>query len=485
MTERGPGDGIKEIFMSEIRKVLVIGGGPGGYVAALRAAQLGADVTLVEKKKLGGTCLNVGCIPTKAILHPAGLLREMQEADKLGLSVSVNGVDWDRVQEYKNGIVEKLTGGVGALLKGAGVKVVYGTASFTAPKTLLIRSEGNEETVTADRIIIATGSEPAVPPIPGLRESRNVIDSTAALSLPQLPKTLLVLGGGVIGVEFACAMQALGVQVEILEALPRITPPLDGEIAGRLASQLKSQGVKVNVSHKVTAVEDTENGVRVKAEAKGEEKIFEAETLLCCVGRRPYTAELAPEAGGIQTERGKILVNEYLETAVPGVYAVGDCVGQIMLAHTASAQGETAAENACGDVPQAYDPAAVPSCVYSIPEAAGAGLTEEQVKEKEIPYHTGKFPLSGNGRALIADGGKGFVKVLVGDEGNRILGVHILGHAATELIAEAALAIGMKATAEDVFGTIHAHPTVSEAVREAFLASENRAIHTANRKKRP
>ncbi len=469
--------------MSEKRKVLVIGGGPGGYVAALRAAQLGAEVTLVEKKKLGGTCLNVGCIPTKAILHPAGLLREVQEADKLGLSVTVNGVDWDKVQAYKNGIVEKLTGGVGALLKGAGVKVIYGTASFIKPKTVLIKSEDKEEITEADRIIIATGSEPAVPPIPGLRESKNVIDSTLALSLPELPKTLLVLGGGVIGVEFACAMQALGVQVEILEALPRITPPLDGEIAGRLGAQLKSQGVKINVSHKVTAVEDTENGVRVTADAGGREKVFEAEKLLCCVGRRPYTTELEPEAGGLKTERGKILVNEFLETAVPGVYAIGDCVGQIMLAHTASAQGETAAENACGSERHAYEPAAVPSCVYSIPEAAGAGLTEEQVKEKGIPYHVGKFPMSGNGRALIADGGKGFVKVLVGDELNEVLGVHILGQAATELIAEAALAIGMEATAEEVFGTIHAHPTVSEAVREAFLASENRAIHTANRRK--
>ena len=227
--------------MSEKRKVLVVGGGPGGYVAALRAAQLGAEVTLVEKKKLGGTCLNVGCIPTKAILHPAGLLREAQEADKLGLSLSIGGVDWDKVQAYKSGIVEKLTGGVAALLKGAGIKVIYGTASFIKPKTLLIRSEGKEEILEADRIIIATGSEPAVPPIPGLRESKNVIDSTAALSLERLPKTLLVLGGGVIGVEFACALQALGVQVEILEALPKITPPLDGDVSRALAKDLKTQ----------------------------------------------------------------------------------------------------------------------------------------------------------------------------------------------------------------------------------------------------
>ena len=468
--------------MSEKRKVLVVGGGPGGYVAALRAAQLGAEVTLVEKKKLGGTCLNVGCIPTKAILHPAGLLREAQEADKLGLSLSIGGVDWDKVQAYKSGIVEKLTGGVAALLKGAGIKVIYGTASFIKPKTLLIRSEGKEEILEADRIIIATGSEPAVPPIPGLRESKNVIDSTAALSLERLPKTLLVLGGGVIGVEFACALQALGVQVEILEALPKITPPLDGDVSRALAKELKTQGVKINLSHKVTAVEDTENGVKVTAEANGETKTFEAELLLCCVGRRPYTAELEPEAGGLKTERGKILVNEKLETAVPGVYAIGDCVGQIMLAHTASAQGETAAENACGES-KVYDPAAVPSCVYSIPEAAGVGLTEEQIKEKGIPYHMGRFSMSANGRALIADGGKGFVKVLIGDELNEVLGVHIIGHAATELIAEAALAIGMEATAEEVIGTIHAHPTVSEAVREAFLASENRAIHMANRRK--
>ena len=470
--------------MGEKRKVLVIGGGPGGYVAALRAAQLGADVTLAEKEKLGGTCLNAGCIPTKAILHPAGLLAEAKEAEAMGLSLQIGAVDWEKVQAYKNGIVEKLTGGVGALLKAAGVKIIYGTASFVRPKTVLIRSDGKEEIGEWDRIIVASGSEPSVPPIPGLRESRKVIDSTAALSLPELPKTLLVLGGGVIGVEFACAMQALGVQVEILEALPRITPPLDAEIAAELAAWLRKQGVKINLSHKVTKVEDTEEGVKVTAEAEGQEKTFTAEKLLCCVGRRPYTAELEPEAGGLKTERGRILVNEYLETAVPGVYAIGDCTGQTMLAHTASAQGEAAAENACGSTLRAYDPAAVPSCVYSIPEAAGAGLTEEQIREKNIPYHVGKFPLSANGRALIADGGKGFVKVLVGDELNEVLGVHIIGHAATELIAEAALAIGMEATAEEVTGTIHAHPTVSEAVREAFLASENRALHIPNKRRR-
>lgn len=468
--------------MGEQRKITVIGGGPGGYVAALRAAQLGAEVILIEKNRLGGTCLNVGCIPTKAILHPAGLLAEAQKAEKMGLKLTLESLDWNGIRTYKNGIVSKLTGGVGALLKNAGVRVISGTASFIKPKTLSVRSEAGEEIMEADRIILASGSEPVVPPIPGLRESRNVIDSTGALELEKLPQSLLVLGGGVIGVEFACAMQAFGVEVTILEALPRITPPLDGEVAAELAKYMKAQKITIRLSHKVTKVEDTEDGVLVTAESDGAEKTFRAEKLLCCVGRRPNTAELNPEAGGIWTERGRIVVNERLETSIPGVYAIGDCTGQIMLAHTASAQGETAAENACGES-RAYRPEAVPSCVYSLPEAAAVGLTEEQITEKGIPYHTGKFPMSANGRALIADGGRGFVKVLIGDELNEVLGVHIIGHAATELIAEAALAIGLEATAEEVYQTIHAHPSVSEALREAFLASENRAIHIPNKRR--
>lgn len=464
--------------------IAVIGGGPGGYVAAIRAAQLGGQVTLIEKESLGGTCLNVGCIPTKALLHSASLIAEAHSSALAGVKLEVVGFDWEAVQAYKNSVVKTLTGGVANLLKAAGVSVIKGKASFVRPKTLEVeKADGTKQIIDADRIIIATGSVPVMPPIPGLRESRFVMDSTAALSLEELPESLLIIGGGVIGVEFACALNAFGVRVTIVEALPRITPPLDGEVAAQLLKNLKKQGIEVYLSHKVMAVEDRDRKAAVTVEYEGKNQVLEADRVLCCVGRRAYTDGLGTETVGIAGERGRITANDKLETSIPGVYAIGDCAGKIMLAHTASAQGECAAEN-CMGADKVYKPEAVPSCVYSFPEVASAGYTEEQLKEKGIAYHVGKFPMAGNGRALIENGGDGFVKVLIGDELEEVLGVHILGPRATDMIAEAALAIEMEATAEEVVNTIHAHPTITEAVREAFLAADNRAIHIPNRKKR-
>ncbi len=464
--------------------VAVIGGGPGGYVAAIRAAQLGAQVTLIEKDSLGGTCLNVGCIPTKALLHSASLITEARNSASAGVKLEAVGFDWRAVQAYKESVVKTLTGGVANLLKAAGVSVINGKAEFIRPKTLRVeKADGSKQIMDADRIIIATGSVPVMPPIPGLKESSYVLDSTAALSLEALPESLLIIGGGVIGVEFACALNAFGVKVTVVEALPRITPPLDGEVAAQLLKFLKKQGIEVYLSHKVTAIEDRDNKAAVTVESEGTPRTLEADRILCCVGRRAYSEGLGTEAAGIAGDRGRITVNEKLETSVPGVYAVGDCLGQIMLAHTASAQGECAAEN-CMGAGKAYQPEAVPSCVYSFPEAAGVGYTEEQLKEKGTTYRVGRFPMAGNGRALIENGGDGFVKVLIGDELDEVLGVHILGARATDMIAEATLAIAMEATAEEFTNTIHAHPTITEAVREAFLAADNRAIHIPNRKKR-
>lgn len=464
--------------------VVVIGGGPGGYVAAIRAAQLGAAVTLIEKEHLGGTCLNVGCIPTKALLHPAELVRSAQEGAAFGIHITIDKICWSETLAYKDSVVRKLTDGVGGLLRGNGVNVIRGTASFLKAKTLEIaKADGSHQILEADKIIIATGSVPVMPPIPGLRESRYVVDSTGALSMNALPASMVIIGGGVIGIEFACALSALGCKVTIVEALPRLAPSLDGEMATHLAKQLAAQGIELLLEHKVVSIADGEQAATVTVEHGGSSKELTAEKVLCAVGRRPYTDGLNAEAAGIRSERGKILVDEYLQTNIPGVYAIGDCLAQIMLAHTASAQGEVAAENAMGET-KPYRPSCVPSCIYSFPEIAGVGLTEEQVKEKNIPYYVGRFPLAANGRSLIANGGEGIIKVLIGKELDEVLGVHILGPCATELIAEAALAISMEATAEEIIETIHAHPTVTEAIREAVLASQNRAIHMPNKTKK-
>jgi len=469
---------------SQKRSVVVIGGGPGGYVAAIRAAQLGAEVTLIEKEHLGGTCLNVGCIPTKALLHPAELVREAQVGAECGINLKLESIDWSQVMAFKDRTVNKLVGGVSGLLRANGVKVIMGTARFIKAKTLQIEmADGSHQLMEADRIIVATGSIPAIPPIPGLKESKFVIDSTGALSLDAIPASMAIIGGGVIGLEMACAFNALGCRVTVVEALPTLASTLDHEMAGLLTKSLEKQGIEVLVEHKVVSVSDLENGAQMVLNYGDKEITLSAEKVLCAVGRRPYTEGLDPEAGGLKCERGRILVDEYLQTAVPGVYAIGDCVGQIMLAHTASAMGETAAENAMGENIK-YDPCCVPSGIYSFPELAGVGYTEEQLKEKKIPYHVGRFPLSANGRALIANDGEGMIKILIGDELDEILGLHILAPHATELVAEGAAAIRLESTVHELIDTIHAHPTINEAIREAALASEGRAIHIPNKKKK-
>lgn len=469
--------------MSAKTHVVVIGGGPGGYVAALRAAQLGARVTLIEKEHLGGTCLNVGCIPTKALLHSAELARSVDQARACGVRLSLSGIDWPQVLAYKASVVRTLVNGVAGLLRNSKVTVISGTARFIKAKTVEVKkADGTGEVLEADRFILATGSVPVAPPIEGLRESRYVIDSTGALSMKELPASIAIIGGGVIGIEMACALNAFGSKVTIIEALPSLAPAMDQDMAAQLAKSLEKQGIMLWLGHKVMAIVDGKQTAKVVVVSNGTENEIEVEKVLCAVGRRPYTDGLAPEVGGIKTEHGKILVNDYLETSVPGIYAIGDCVGKTMLAHTAYAMGELAAENALG-ARNVYKPSCVPAGIYGFPELAGVGLTEEQLKEQKIPYHVGKFPLSGNGRALIANGGEGVVKVLIGDELDEVLGLHILAPNALEMIGEGAVAIHTEATVDELIDIIHAHPTISEAVREAALSAQGRAIHMPNKKK--
>ena len=465
------------------KSVIVIGGGPGGYVAAIRAAQLGAEVTVVEKQYLGGTCLNVGCIPTKCLLHSAELVEQIKTQGKeIGVEVEGVKVNFPQVIAHKNAISKQLTSGVAGLLKMNKVKKVDGTAKFTGEKQLEVtKADGSKETMTADAIIVATGSVNAQPPIPGLKENPNCIDSTGALSLEKLPQTMVVIGGGVIGLELACAYAAFGTKITVVEAMDHMLPMLDGDLTKIGVAHMKKMGMDFHLECPVQSVESSPVGAKVVCKDKsGKTVTFEAEKVLVAIGRKANTAGLDLAAGKIDNDKGRILVNDKMETNVPGVYAIGDCVfGHAQLAHTASAMGEVASENICG-LEAHYCEKTNPTCVYMEPEAASVGLTEEQCKAQGIAYKVGKFPMSANGKALILNGGEGLVKIIAGAEYGEILGMHIIGPRATDLITEGALAIEGEMTLDEIIDTIHSHPTVTETMREAALNAEKRAIHTKN-----
>ena len=465
------------------QKILVIGGGPGGYVAAIRAAQLGADVTLIEREHMGGTCLNVGCIPTKCFLHSAELVSAIRDqGSEIGIDVKDVHVNFPQVRAHAGTVVNQLTTGVTGLLRLNGVKVIKGDARFVRPRTIELTGSDGSQTIEANHLIIATGSVNATPPIPGLREVSACIDSTGALSLEQLPKSMLVIGGGVIGVELACAYAAFGTQVDVVEALDHMLPMLDGDLTRIGVAHMERMGIRFHLSHPVQRVEEMAGGARVicKDTNGGEEVSFEAEKVLVAVGRTPNTASLNLAVAGIDNERGAIRVNERMQTNVDGVYAIGDCVyGHARLAHTAMAMGEVAAETIMGHA-AVYDESTNPTCVYMEPEAASVGLTEEQCIERGIAYRVGRFSLAGNGKALIENGGEGLVKIIAEPTYDQILGMHIIGPRATDLISEGALAIRLEATVDELISTIHAHPTISEAVREAALNYFGRTIHAKN-----
>ncbi|AJA48038.1 dihydrolipoyl dehydrogenase [Clostridium pasteurianum DSM 525 = ATCC 6013] len=462
-------------------KLAVIGGGPGGYVAAIRAAQLGAEVTVIEKDTLGGTCLNVGCIPTKVLLHSSELLQQIKAGADIGIKVEGKvTVDWESIQNRKKAVVNKLVFGVKGLLAANKVKVIKGTATFESNNTLSVeKKDGSVEKINFDTAIIASGSVPFIPPIIGSKLP-GVIDSTGALNLENNPKSLVVIGGGVIGVEFASIFNPLGCKVSIIEMLPYILPPVDREIAELTRKELISKGVDIYNNSKVTAIEKSNNGLKVLfTNDKGDFSI-ESEKVLVAVGRRSNIVDLEVEKIGIRTERGCILVDDKMETNIKGIYAIGDCTGKNMLAHVASDQGIVAVENIMGENKK-MDYKTVPSCVYTKPEIASVGLTEEEAKKKGIDYKIGKFPLAANGKSLIMGETSGVIKFITDKKYDEVLGVHIYGPRATDLITEAALALRLEATVEEIVTTVHAHPTVGEAMKEAALAVNKGAIHMVNK----
>ncbi|MDR1649523.1 MAG: dihydrolipoyl dehydrogenase [Synergistaceae bacterium] len=461
--------------MSET-KIAVIGGGPGGYVAAIRAAQLGAEVTLIEENKLGGTCLNVGCIPTKALLHSAHLLDEIRNGAEYGVTATP-ALDFAQVQKRKEKIVNQLVEGVGGLMRANKIAVVQGRASFKDAKTLQVKGQ-SEAILAFDKIIIATGSRPVKLPIPGI-DSPRCVDSTGALNFEAAPKSMLIIGGGVIGVELATAYSAFGTKITIVEMEQEILPLLDSELAGILRKILTERGVEILASAKLESIEDKGTLAKVNVGLGGKKLAFEAEKVLVSVGRRTNTEALGLDSVGIEHDRGRITVDNAMRTSVPGVYAIGDCLGRTMLAHVASVQGEIAAENALGRE-AVYEERTNPSCVYTDPEFASVGLTEKEAQKRGVKYIVGRFPLAANGKALIAGGERGIVKILADPKYDEIIGLHILGPRATDMIGEGAFAIGVESTLDEMEKIVHAHPTLSEAIREAALAAKKRAIHMPN-----
>lgn len=459
-------------------KTVIIGGGPGGYVAAIRLAQLGAEVTLIEKNSMGGTCLNVGCIPTKALIHSADLYNEVKNHSAKN-GVVVNGevtCDFQAMQKKKASVVKQLVTGVKGLMKANGVSVVKGTASFISDDEIEIETVEEKIRMNFDRAIIAAGSVPASVPIEGA-DMEGVVDSTGALSFENVPESLCIIGGGVIGVEMAHIYNRLGSKVTIVEMLPDILVNMDSDITGALKKVMKKNKVDIFTETQVRKISGKDSLISVLVKSKdGEEKEIQAEKVLMCVGRRPATEDLCLDNTSIEVERGRIKVDENFKTNAKNIYAIGDCIGGICLAHVASAEGIAAAGHIMGqEVSVDFD--AIPSCVYTSPELSGVGITEREAKEKNIEYKTGKFPMMASGKALIEGETSGLVKIIAEAESGKVLGVHMCGPCATELIAEAALAISMGAKTEDIIDTVHAHPSVAESIQEAAHAVFGNSIN--------
>ena len=460
--------------MPQKHDIIIIGGGPAGYVSAIRGAQLGAEVHLIEQESLGGTCLNVGCIPTKVLLHTGEFYHKAVTAAVPGVKSSA-ALDWPAAMAHKDAVVQRLTGGVSWLLQKNKVQLHTGRASVLPGLRVQVDGSTASETLTADAILLATGSVNTALAFPG-SELDGMLDSTAALSLQEPPKSITIVGGGVIGIEFATLFAHLGAEVAIVEMLPEILPLVDEEIAALLRQKLEATGVNIYTGARLVGVE--KEGVLLSAQIDqgGQTVALRSEKILVAVGRRPNTAAMGLEELGVAMERGAVAVDADYQTNIPGLYAVGDCNAKLMLAHAAMEQGMAAIEHIMGLRANGHR-SVVPSCVYASPEIASVGLTEKEIKEKRIPYSVGRFPLASNGKALI-EGEDGIIKILADQAYGEILGVHMIGPKVTELIAEAALCMNMEGTVDDLVRTVHAHPTVSEAVGEAAMAVLNRAIHS-------
>ena len=459
--------------------IVVIGAGPGGYVAAIRAAQLGMKVACVEKEKtLGGTCLNVGCIPSKALLNSSERFVELsQHAEEHGIKASKIDIDVSKLMQRKEKIVKQLTTGISFLLKKNKITHISGKASFDDKKTITISSSEGDKKITAKNFIIATGSSSIeIPSIPV--DEKNIVTSTGALSLQSVPKSLLVIGGGYIGLEMGSVWSRLGSKVTVVEALDRIVPTMDEEIAKEFMKLLKKQGLEFKLSHKVISTKISKNEVDVSMESSDKKEVKEKyEVVLMSVGRKPNIEGLNLEKIGVkQNDKKAIEINKSFKTSVDGIYAIGDVTPGPMLAHKAEEEGVACVEIINGQKTHMnYN--SIPAIVYTNPEVASVGKTEDQLKQSKTEYKIGKFPFMANGRALTTSASEGFVKILADKRTDEILGAHIIGHDAGQLIAEIVTTMEFGGSAEDIARICHAHPTTSEAVKEAAMNVDGRAIH--------
>ncbi|MGI9402734.1 MAG: dihydrolipoyl dehydrogenase [Rhizobiaceae bacterium] len=467
--------------MTQAYDVVVIGSGPGGYVCAIKAAQLGLRTAIVEKREtLGGTCLNIGCIPSKALLHASEMFHEAGHGFAgLGIKVAAPKLDLKAMMSHKDAVVKSNVDGVAFLMKKNKIDVHTGLGSIAGPGKVKVAGADGETVLETKNIVIATGSD--VAGIPGADVNINekvIVSSTGALELAKVPRKVIVVGGGVIGLELGSVWSRLGSEVIVLEYLDKILGGMDGEVSKQFQRILKRQGIDIRVSAKVTAVGKAGRGAKVTYEPVkgGDAETLNADVVLISTGRLPYTEGLGLEEAGIATDRGQVVIDNHWQTNVPGIYAIGDVVAGPMLAHKAEDEGAAVAEMLAGQAGHVnYD--VIPSVVYTQPEVASVGKTEEELKEAGIAYSSGKFPFSANGRARAMNASDGFVKILADKETDRVLGVHIVGFGAGEMIHEAAVLMEFGGSSEDLARTCHAHPTMSEAVREAAMATFFKPIH--------
>lgn len=451
--------------------IVIIGAGPGGYVAAIKAAHMRAKVALIEKDKVGGVCLNAGCIPTKSFIKSAEIYQHALSADNFGIKIPKEAIsfDWQQILNRKNQIVKRLTQGVKTLIEKNKIDLYIGEAKVNSPQSITV----NNQEIKTKNIILATGATPAIPPIPGLKEALNsgfVLTSKELLDIPDVPKSLVIVGGGVIGIEFATIFSTFGSKVTIIEREENILLNVDDEVRTAFLRILKK--AKIDVLTKANVTKFTTNEVFYNYQ--DQEQAITADKVLLAVGMKPNTAGL--EQLGLEIKNG-IVTNEHLETNIKGIYAIGDCNGKMMLAHVASAEGIIAVENIFGKNSK-IDYNKVPSGIYSFPEIAMVGLTEQEAKQQNLDYTASKFPLAANGKALVEGETDGFVKIITDNKLGEILGVHILAPHATDLISEGVLAMELEATVQEIANTIHPHPTLSETIMEAAFKAFKHPIHT-------
>lgn len=460
--------------------LVVIGAGPGGYVGAIRAAQLGAKVIVVEKEYLGGTCLNWGCIPSKAMIASVETLHHVKHASDFGVNVEGNiSFDFAKMGARRDKIVQTLRGGIGMLLKKNKIEHVEGYAKFVDAHTLNVEKDGQVRTIRAKNFMLASGSTIIVPPIPGLEggPEEGIWTSDDAVTSKVQPKKMVIIGGGVIGVEFSYVFNGIGTEVTVVEMMPRVLPMMDEDLGNELGKLLTRQGVKLKTGTAVEKLEKTKGGWKVHMKSGTATEVIEVDVVLVAVGRRSFTDQMNLEGIGVKTNRRGVEVDDTLRTSVPNIFAIGDVTGRIQLAHVSSYEGTVAAENIVKGSQRKADHKAVPNCIYTVPEVASVGLTEGEAKEQGYDITVGKFAFRPLGKAMASGNQDGFVKVVADKKYGEVLGVHMIGAHVTDMIHQAVVAIKLEATIDVMVDTIHAHPTMSEAVLEAYEDAHGMAVH--------